>query len=136
MQDFARRKGDSALIAALAGGATVRDAAKTANLNESTVHRRLEDPDFRRAVHGARGALVAQAVGQLADASTEATSTLRALLRADAETVRLGAARSILELGTRLRETEELAARVVALEERQASARQALAQQQQARRWA
>jgi hypothetical protein len=39
-------------------------------------------------------------------------------LNANAETVQLGAARSILELGVRLREHEDLAARVAALEER------------------
>ena len=60
--------------------------------------------------------MVEAAVGQLADASTAATATLRKLLAAEAETVRLGAARSILELGTKLRESVEFEERVRALE--------------------
>ena len=60
--------------------------------------------------------MVEAAVGQLADASTAATATLRKLLAAEAETVRRGAARSILELGTKLRESVEFEERVRALE--------------------
>jgi hypothetical protein len=47
---------------------------------------------------------------------TEAADTLRALLRAKSRSVRLGAARAILELGTRLRESVELEQRIAALE--------------------
>ena len=119
MTEIDRRKGDSALIAALAGGATIRDAAKLAGVGETTVYRRLDDPDFRRRVADARAEMLSQAVGQLADASTEAVATLRALLNADAETVRLGSARAILELGAKLRESE-LERRIAALEAQQA----------------
>ena len=115
MTEIDRRKRDSALIAALAGGATIRDAAAVAGVSESTVHRRLDDPDFRRRVADARAEMLSRAVSQLADASTEAVATLRALLDAEAETVRLGSARAILELGAKLRESE-LERRIAALE--------------------
>ena len=49
---------------------------------------------------------------------TDAADTLRALLSAQGESVRLGAARSILELPLRLREAEELEQRVRDLEGR------------------
>ena len=114
-----RRKGDSGLIAALAGGATVREAAKLAGVGEATAYRRLDDPDFRRRVADARAERLSRAVGQLADASTEAVATLRALLSAEAETVRLGSAKAILELGAKLRESE-LERRIAALEAREA----------------
>lgn len=113
-----RRNANPVLLAALAGGATVQDAATLAGVSERTAHRRLEDPAFQREVLAARAALVTGAVCKLAAASTEAADTLRALLGAESETVRLGAARSILELGTKLRESEEYEARIRALEER------------------
>ena len=60
--------------------------------------------------------MVSRAVGQLADAGAEAARTLRALLGAESESVRLGACRAILELGMKLRESEELERRVAELE--------------------
>jgi len=118
MSDFARRKGDAGLITALAGGRTIRDAARTSGVSEATVYRRLEDPAFRQRVAEARGKLVDNALGQLADASTQAVATLRALLAAEGESVRLGSARAILELGNKLRESVELEARIADLERR------------------
>ena len=131
MSEIGRRKGDSGLVAALAGGATVRDAARSAGVSERTAHRRLEDAAFARRVAEARAELIAQAVGTLADASTVAASTLRGLLKAESESVRLGAARSILELAVKLRESEELERRIAALEEQTAAT-----PQQGRNRWA
>ena len=111
------QKGDSALIVALAGGRSVEDAARTAGVSRPTVYRRLEEPDFRKRVAEARSEMLARAVGNLADASTAAASKLRDLLDAESETVRLGACRAILELGAKLRESQELAERIAALEE-------------------
>jgi hypothetical protein len=48
----------------------------------------------------------------------EAVDTLAALLLAKSEMVRLTAARSILELGTKLRESGEFDERITALENR------------------
>jgi len=90
-----RRDADQALAAALAAGSTKQEAA--------------------------RAELVSRAVGSLADASAAAVTTLRALLEADSESVRLGACRAILDLGLRLREAEELERRIAALEERAAA---------------
>ena len=66
----------------------------------------------------------AQASGALPDAMTEATTTLRALLAAESETARLGAARSILELGIKVRETVELEERIAELEARVAASKE------------
>jgi hypothetical protein len=118
MSDFARRKGDAGLVTALAGGQTIRDAARASGVSEATVYRRLEDPAFRQQVAEARGKLIDGALGQLADASTQAVTTLRALLGAEGELVRLGSARAILELGHKLRESVEMEARIAALEQR------------------
>ena len=54
----------------------------------------------------------------MADGVTEAADTLRGLLKADSDAVKLGAARSLLELGTKLREAVELEERLTDLERR------------------
>ena len=102
-----RQRANSRLVALLAGGRTVEAAASEVGISERTVYRRLEDPEFRLQLGQLRGHMLQLAAAQLADSSTEAAQTLRALLSASSETVRLGAARAILELGTRFREAAE-----------------------------
>jgi HEAT repeat protein len=58
----------------------------------------------------------------MADGMAEAADMLRQLLAAKSENVRLGAARSLLELGVKLREAVELEERVRLLEEQAAAA--------------
>jgi len=125
MADNGREKGDDALLLALAAGATVREAARQARVCERTAARRLADPDFRRRLAEARADMVQRALGKLSDASTAAADALRALLKAKKETVRLSAARAILELGNRLRDPVEMEARLAVLEELQARQRAA-----------
>jgi hypothetical protein len=60
--------------------------------------------------------MVNRATGRLADESVNAVGTLSALLAAKSESVRLGAARSILEIGAKLRKATELEARISDLE--------------------
>jgi hypothetical protein len=116
MAENGRRKGDAVLLLALAGGQTVRDAARAAGIGERTASRRLVDPDFRQRVGELRADMVQQALGKMADGMAEAADTLRQLLHAKSESVRLGAARSLLELGVKLRESVELETRIAALE--------------------
>ena len=119
MAENGRRKGDAALLLALASGETVREAARLAGIGERTATRRQADADFRRRVAELRGEMVSRAVGRLADGSTEAVAALRKLLDAGTPpAVRLGAARAILELGTKLRESVELEQRLADLERR------------------
>ena len=112
-----RKGGDIATIAALAAGASVQAAARAGGVSERTVYRRLEDPAFRKAVEDARAEILSRAVSKLTAASTEAADTLRRLLRSDMDFARLAAARSILELGAKLREHQDLSERVRTLEE-------------------
>ncbi len=116
-----RRQADTALVAALAAGQPVDAAARAARVSERTAYRRLTDPAFKRAVQTARAELLAQAVGRLADAATAAVVTLRALLDAETDSVRLGAARVILDAGMKGAELVDLAERVATLEEQQAA---------------
>ena len=112
-----RSRADAALVAALAGGSTVEDAAATASVGVATVYRRLKEADFRKWVDDARAELIAVAVARLGAASTKAVATLDGLLAADSEAVRLGAARAILDAALKWREHEDLAERVRGLEE-------------------
>lgn len=113
-----RKNADEALALALATGRTVEEAALQAGVAQRTAYRRLADPDFRQHVAELRTEMVGRALGKMADAMTEAADTLRELLTAEADTVKLGASRSILELGTKLREGVELEERLTALEQR------------------
>jgi hypothetical protein len=117
LSDSRPRKGDDALVAALASGCTLRDAASRAGVSERTVRVRLADPSFRARLDQARAEALDRAVAALNSASRAAVSTLEALLYADSESVRLGAAKAILEAGARMRETLELERRVAQLEE-------------------
>ena len=113
-----RKNADSALVAGLAAGATVQDAAKCAGISETTAYRRLREPDFRHRVSEARDEMVARVVGRLSDSATRAIVTLDELL--DATTppaVRLGAARAVLEMAAKYREAEDLAERIAVLEQ-------------------
>lgn len=114
--DRRKRGGEGHLVAALANGASVPAAARQAGLSEATVYRRLREEPFRQQIEDARAEIVKRAVARLTIASVEAVETLRALLRSDLDFARLAAARSILELGRRMREQSDLADRVTALE--------------------
>ena len=125
-----RENADPALVAALAGGATVQEAAAAAGVSERTVYRRLEADTFRRQLAEARSELIARAVGVLARLSSSAATTLGQLLKAESEAVRLGACRAILELAVKMRDAEELEARLAALEQQAA-----MPPPSEARRW-
>jgi hypothetical protein len=103
---------------ALAAGATRAEAAGAARCGERTIRTwQAERPEFARRVAELRAEMSARACGRLADGMAAAADALRALLKARSETVRLGAARALLELGVKLRESVELEERVRALEE-------------------
>ena len=112
-----RSGADAALIAALAGGNTVEDAATTAGIGVATAYRRLKEPAFRQRVDDARAELIAAAAAKLGAASTRAVTTLEGLLSAESEAVQLGAARSILDAALKWREHQDLAERVRTLED-------------------
>src|SRR5690348_7999316 len=117
MADKPRKKAEDALLLALACGATVENAARQCGLCERTVYRRLEDPDFSQRLRQLRADMVQRTAGALTAASTESVRTLLELQKAAAPpAVRLGAARSVLEIGIKLREVADLEERLTALE--------------------
>jgi hypothetical protein len=113
-----RKAADEALLLALACGATVENAARSASLSERTVFRRLDEPEFRRRLQRMRDEMAQRTTASLTAAGLEAVRTLVDLLQSTKPpAVRLGAARGILELGVRLREASELTERISSLEE-------------------
>jgi hypothetical protein len=109
-------KGEPSAALAIAAGSTIVEAAERAGISERTVRRRLDDPDYRMEISNLRSKLLDAAVGKLVAATTEAAATMRALLEADSEHVRLGAAKGILEFGLSLQEALETQTRITNLE--------------------
>src|SRR5437016_3682851 len=116
MENEKRNRGDELLLSTLAAGSPVEQAARAAGVSTRTAYRRLADPAFGRRLAQARDALITGALGELVECASEAVQTLRALLTASDERVRLGAAKATLEQLVRLRETLTLSQRLTALE--------------------
>jgi hypothetical protein len=114
-----RKKNEDALLSALACGATAEAAAKQCGVSDRTVYRRMEDPGFKARLRDVRADMVRRSAGMLTAAAGEAIRALLALLKESAPpTVRLGAARAVLEIGIKVRELAELEAEMQELEER------------------
>ncbi|VTS04910.1 hypothetical protein [Tuwongella immobilis] len=117
-----KRDADDAILMALACGATQEAAARTAGVSKSTVERRMQDLAFRSRLHAIRQEIVERTTGMLTAAASEAVKTLVDLLKEPiAPASRLGAARTILEMGVKLRELADLGERVRSMEEQMAT---------------
>ena len=109
----------------VASGFSLAAAARKAKVGVPTVKRwSASFPDFRRRVQELRGELTSQALGRLVDGMASAAETLGYLSRkGKSEMVRLSAARAVLELASKMRESVELEARIAALESQEAPRR-------------
>lgn len=111
-----RQNADDALALALARGATLRDGATEAGIGERTATRRWADPAFRQRVTELQHEMVTRSVRRLSDGMTEAVDVLRKLLSSNRDTIRLAAARTILDFGMKGWDSLEIDARVQELE--------------------
>ena len=119
MSDSKRTKDDAAILA-LACGASIDTAAQKAGISKRTLQRRMADPGFRRKINDIRNDMVQRHSGTLTAAGTEAVKTLLDLLKpTHSGTVRLGAARSVLEIGVKFREAADTDERLATNEEPQ-----------------
>ena len=117
MNDDKRTK-EETVVLALACGATVEKAAQQAQLGKRTLYRRLTQPAFRRRVQAARAEMLQRTAGTATAATPAALKTLLELLNGGTSAaVRLGAARTVLEVALKLRETTDFEGRLSALEE-------------------
>jgi hypothetical protein len=113
-----RGRAEEALLNALAAGRSVREAAQAAGLSERTAYRRLANPGFQQRLAAIRDELITALLGELVGCASKAVATLRALLGAPDERVRLQAAKVLLEQALRLREAVALEQRLAAVERR------------------
>jgi hypothetical protein len=117
-----RKNADQSLLMALACGATVEAAARSAGISKATAFRRLQSPQFCKQLQQARSEMVQRVAGMLTAAAMEAVKTLMELQKASVPYAsRLGAARSILEIGMKVREVAELEERLTSLEKQAAA---------------
>jgi AcrR family transcriptional regulator len=94
-----RKSADAVLLAALVAGATVEEAARSSGVSEATAYRRLRDRAFRAELDDARARLVDLTRRRVADSAVRAVDVLDGLAAsACGESVRLGAARTLLDL--------------------------------------
>src|SRR2546423_10087520 len=111
------------LVSALAKGATVGQAPAQAGVSERTVYRRLDEQAIRDQIEALQDEMIQRAVAMLTAAAQEG---IRSLIDLQSEStppaVRRSAERDILDMGMRLREAAELEKRLIALENRAASA--------------
>ena len=119
MAQPSRKKAEDALLAGWACGASVANAARQCGISERTVYRRLAEPGFKRRLQEVRADIMQRTLDVLSAGALESAKTLLALQKdLVAAQVRLGAARTVLELGLKLREQADLERRLQALEER------------------
>jgi hypothetical protein len=114
-----RKKAETELVLALACGATPEQAGQKAGVSVRTVYRRLTETAFRAQVRDLRAEMLERTAAMLSAASLVSVKTLTKLQEsAVSESVRLGAARSTIELGCKMREAVDFDERLTALEAR------------------
>lgn len=107
-------KQESAALA-VARGLSNGEVAKRTGAGERTLKTWRTRPAFRARVSELRGEMTALALGKLTDGLGFAAATLRKLLTAKSENVRLRAAETLIGTATKLRESTELEAEVQVL---------------------
>jgi hypothetical protein len=119
-----RKEAEESLLQALVCGATVENAARKAGVSERTAYRRRNDPKFCQRLAELRLEMIQRTVGMLTGAGLVSVKTLVDLQQdvAVGAAVRRHAARDVLEMGLKLRDHAEVAARLAAVEERLARA--------------
>lgn len=105
-----------AVALALAKGMTIADASRDTGVGERTIYNWRQEADFKARVQEARRELFDAASGRLSDLGGKAASRLGELVESDNDAVALGACRTVLEYGLRLREVLDLEGRIAALE--------------------
>lgn len=97
-------------LAALLVNPTKEAAAAAAGIDSKTLRRYLADPEFQEAYKKAFSGLITDATRQAQQSLSPALSTLREIVEDNEQgaTVRIQAARSLLEYGLRLTEITDI----------------------------
>lgn len=94
-------------------------AASRVGVSERTIRRWTSEPAFQQELDFARRAAFQAGLDRVQALTAEAVATLASLLRQGPPTVRLGAARTVLELAFHRREEDAILGRLDELEARQ-----------------
>ena len=105
-----------ALIFYLCRGASVLDGARSAGVAPSTARRWLADAAFQDVFASSKTKIFDEALGQLRTSALVAAQGLINLLGSKNESVRRLTASMILDLNFKIRDSENLEARIAALE--------------------
>ena len=101
----------------VAQGESVRAAAKSLGMGESTAYRMAKGDEFKCEVNRLRSTFVSEAIGKLSSACSKAVNAIIDLMEnAEDDRVKLRAATSILERFEKLSDHHELRERIEALE--------------------
>ena len=111
--------GQERAIIALLSEPTLKAAAASASISETTLWRWLREPGFKNAYRRARSEALGRATARLQALAGEAVETLAQVHRDPGVSphVRVSAARAVLELAYKSFELEDLEARLEELEE-------------------
>jgi hypothetical protein len=119
MPHAGRKTADDQLALALACGAAVEAAARSAGVSRRTAHRRLKDPAFLAKLQALAADMVRQQTAALTASGMEFVTTVVELAKApNPGKLRLEAARTGLEYGMKMRVSNDLEQRLAALERR------------------
>lgn len=99
---------DELITTALASGASYEKAGEVAGCSGRTVARRMDNAEFARQVSRRRGERVVAAAGQLTSLSDEAIEAIRGCLVDEDPRVRLAAAKALLDLAVKFRNSHDL----------------------------
>jgi len=106
-QDRAFDMMEMALVALLARGETVENAAQIAGVSERTVYRRKENPEFRAKVAECRANMFSSAAGHLLEVMQIASETLQSLMQNEDANIQYKAAVKLIELAFKIRQIDE-----------------------------
>ena len=115
-------RNDEKILAALIATRSVPEAAAASGVSERTIYSRLADESFQAEYEARRRCTLDHACKALQGALTDAVEVLTTIMK-DASASpgsRITAARSVMDYGIKLTELTDLAARVAALEAREA----------------
>ena len=115
-----RDRTDDVLVTALAAGMSHKRAAATAQVSESTVDRRLRDPEFIERVEAARIDRVGRIADRLQDLAEQSVSVLSQMLTepATADATRARIALAVPGMALAMRELVVIEQRLAAVEQR------------------
>ncbi|HEV3084104.1 MAG TPA: hypothetical protein VGY66_30250 [Gemmataceae bacterium] len=106
------------LLMLLACGATVEAAAAKAGISKSTAKRRLADPKFQRRLKEIKSEMVQRMADALTAAGMESVKNLVQFRQSPAPyAVRFASAKTVIELGIKVREVASFEERLAALEQ-------------------